>query len=108
MRTIVLLVSAPIVLEYQRVLAYPKFDLTAEEIRALIENELLPYAEVVEVKKSDRYVPEDPSDDKFIDCALAGKADYLVTGDRHLLALGQVEDVPILTVTSFLSAFRSL
>jgi predicted nucleic acid-binding protein len=32
-------------------------------------------------------VPDDPDDDKFLAAALAGPADWLVTNDRHLLAL---------------------
>ena len=33
-------------------------------------------------------VPEDPADEKFIGCAVAAGAEYLVSGDKHLLAVG--------------------
>ncbi len=45
----------------------------------------------------------DPDDEMFIDCAVAAKADWLVTGDKgHLLALEQAGGVPITSVSDFL------
>lgn len=46
-------------------------------------------------------VPEDPDDDVLIACALEGQAQYLVTGDQHLLGLGRYEDVQIVTPAVF-------
>lgn len=45
----------------------------------------------------------DPKDDKFIACAIAGKADYLISLDKDLLALGRVEAVQIMTPHEFLN-----
>jgi len=47
-------------------------------------------------------VKQDPDDDKFIDAALAAGATIIVSGDRHLLALGAVEGIEILTARQFL------
>ena len=47
-------------------------------------------------------VKADPDDNRVLECACAGKADYVVSGDRHLLELGSYEGVPILTVRQFL------
>ena len=44
----------------------------------------------------------DPDDDKFIESALIGHADVIVSGDHHLLDLSAVEGVPILTPRQFL------
>jgi putative PIN family toxin of toxin-antitoxin system len=44
----------------------------------------------------------DPKDDKFVACALAARAAYLITEDRDLLALGGVEGIQILTPYDFL------
>ena len=45
----------------------------------------------------------DPDDEMFIECAVAARADYLVTGDKsHLLPLQQVERVSIIAVSHFL------
>jgi predicted nucleic acid-binding protein len=42
-------------------------------------------------------VKDDPSDNKFLECALAGKADFIVSGYRHLLNLGVFQSIPILS-----------
>lgn len=88
--------------ELVRVLAYPKFRLTREEISALLERELLPYVEVVDVPEDARTWCRDPADDKFIRCALAARCRYLVSGDEDLIALREVDRVRIVTPDRFL------
>jgi len=45
----------------------------------------------------------DPDDEKFIECAVAASADYLVTGDKaHLLSVKEAAGVPIVSVADFL------
>jgi predicted nucleic acid-binding protein len=43
----------------------------------------------------------DPTDDKFLECAVAGGADYLVSADADLLSLREVRGIPILDVPAF-------
>jgi uncharacterized protein len=43
------------------------------------------------------YIVEDPDDDKFVDCAVAGNADFLVTNDKHFRVLREI-DFPIVHV----------
>ena len=83
--------------ELLRVLCYPKFRLTGDEREDLLAD-YLPWCETVIVSKPPA-VPEcrDFSDRPFLELALAGKADALVTGDDDLLALASVFSVPILT-----------
>jgi predicted nucleic acid-binding protein len=50
-----------------------------------------------------KVVVDDPDDDKVIECAVVGKADYIVTGDRHLLALGQYGNISIVKAAQFIS-----
>ena len=47
----------------------------------------------------------DPEDDKFLETALAGEADCLITGDRHLLDMRPTQGISILTPAAFLNAF---
>ena len=47
-------------------------------------------------------IPKDPTDETFLSAALDAKADLIVSGDRHLLDLGEYKGVPILTVRQFL------
>lgn len=69
------------------VLAYPKFGLTPADITALL-GDFLPHVEVVEVPAL-RGAPRcrDAADQKFVDLAIAGGADVMVTGDKDLLTL---------------------
>ena len=46
----------------------------------------------------------DPKDDKFLDAAVTGHADYLVSGDEDLLVLDPFRGVPVLTPAAFLEA----
>lgn len=82
------LVSTATAQELMRVLAYPKFKLTADEQRELLAD-YLPWAEVVTVPEPPPRVPDcrDPFDLPFLYLAVAGKAELLVSGDADLLAL---------------------
>ncbi len=88
--------------EYLRVLAYPKFRLTDQDIRGLVEEEVLPYVVTVRVRLRLSVVRRDPENNKFLECAVAGRAEYLVTGDQDLRELGSYRGVTILTVGEFL------
>ena len=94
--------SKEIVDEYIRVLAYPKFDLTEEEINFLLYHEILVYFDVVTVKTRQKIVKDDPSDDKFIRCAQAAKARIIISGDQHLLKLKSYGNINIVTPAQFL------
>ncbi len=48
-------------------------------------------------------VTSDPDDDRILEAAVASNAQYIVSGDRHLLKLGQWEKIPIVTVEVFIS-----
>lgn len=102
-RVIEPLISKDILKEYLRVLAYPKFDLSEEDIHFLIYREILPFFKETVVKRLSRVVLKDPSDDKFIACARAGRAAFIISGDKHLLDLGCYESIEILTPSQMLS-----
>jgi len=91
--------------ELQTVLAYPKFSLTPDEIRSLLEGEILPFFEVIEAVEDVKGVCTDPADDKFLACARAASADYLVSGDKALTELKQYKSVTIIKPADFLKMF---
>lgn len=99
-----ILLSEAIFDEYLKVLTYPKFRLTSEDIRRILERELLPYAEFVKVTSDIRAIEADPSDNKFLACAVDGDADWVVTGDRHLLGLKTFKGTQIGSPREFLRA----
>ena len=82
--------------ELSRVLADPRFQLDADLQRGL-RADYLRHCEIIAVPE-DTPVPEcrDPSDRSFLQLAVAGRADALVTEDRDLLVLAPVFDIPIL------------
>jgi len=49
-------------------------------------------------------VADDPDDNRILECAVAGRADAIVSGDRHLLRLRSYRTVPILTARQFLES----
>ncbi|MFH1350300.1 MAG: putative toxin-antitoxin system toxin component, PIN family [Pseudomonadota bacterium] len=101
------LFSREIIEEYLKVLAYPRFRLTESDIQFLLAHEILPCFEVVTVAKGMPFVKRDPSDDKFIWCAQQGKAEAIVSGDGHLLALKK-SPVPIMSVPEFLKQMKKI
>lgn len=97
--------SQAIAAEYLRVFAYPKFQLTRNEIEYLLHQEILPWFETIAAPQGEAMVLEDPSDDKFIWCAEAAKVDWLISGDEHLLKLDYPK-IPIVTPAEFLEIFE--
>ena len=47
----------------------------------------------------------DPDDDRILECAVAAKADFLVSGDRHLLALHTYKSISIVSPRQFLENY---
>ena len=82
--------------ELVRILAYPKFRLSADEqLEAL--SAYLPFCEAVEIAEPCPVFCRDAKDQPFLDLAQSGKADVLVTGDTDLLALAGQTGFPIET-----------
>lgn len=87
--------------EFERVIAYEHLPFTREEQRVLprlVRRE----ATVVEPEVDVREIDEDPDDDKFLECAVAADADYLVSGDDHVLDVEEFRGTEIVTADEFL------
>jgi uncharacterized protein len=95
------LVVSPPILDELRVVLMTKFQFTvpdADEAVTLIRAA----ADMVEISGQLRVVADDPDDDKFVETARTGRAEIIVSGDRHLLALGSGTGVPVFTAREFL------
>ena len=100
------LISKNIAQEYLRVLAYPKFKLSVNEIKTLAEQEIFPFTMAVDIlKEPKKIVLKDPSNDHFLACAFEGKADYLVSSDEHLISIKVYGKTKIISVSDFLTFF---
>ena len=66
--------------------------------------ELLWQTDAISVRPPSRLsvIQAGPDDDRVLECALAGEVEFIVSGDKHLLALGNYRRIPILTVNAFL------
>ncbi len=88
--------------EFKGALKYPKFKLTEVEIKLIIEEEVLPFFDIVEIAGDIKEVCRDPDDDKFIACALSSAADFIVSGDKDLLDMKAHRAIKIISVSDLL------
>ncbi len=91
--------------EFKNVLEYPKFSLTRQEIRVIIEKEVLLYFEIAEAVDKVRGICRDPDDDKFLACAVSASADFIVTGDKDLLDVGTYKSIEVISASKLLKLF---
>ncbi len=108
--TVIPLIDKACADELLRVLAYPKFQLTRDEIETLLSS-YLPYAEPVDTASLDpSLLPRcrDPHDQKFLILAEAGNAEVLVTEDQGLLELSGQTSFKIETPDSFKNRLKRL
>jgi putative PIN family toxin of toxin-antitoxin system len=101
-----LVTSRPLLAELERVLG-------RAHIRARVrlpENEIREYLDllhdqsiIVAPDQNLDAVPTDPADNRVLEAALAGEADYIVSGDADLLGLGEYEGTRVVTPARFLA-----
>ena len=72
----------------------------------LIET-VLKIGKFVKITKKLNVVKEHPADDKFIECAFAAGADYIVSGDKHLLKVACYKKTQIVPVNEFLQIIET-
>jgi|SRR3989338_9638742 len=102
-----LLISSPeIVDEFVGTMISFKVPMKIEDI-AWWESLILEKSDFIVPKKKIDVVKNDPDDNKFLEAALEGKADYVVTQDRHLLDLKEFEGVKIVTPKEFLRILKT-
>jgi uncharacterized protein len=92
--------SEDIIRETVRVLV-DKFGWSREGAR-LAEDQMRRFGNVVTPGERVDVVKEDPADNRILECARAAGSNFIVTGDKDLLRLGDFEDTPIVRVADFL------
>ena len=100
-----LFTSPSIIEELERVLSYPKLvkrhGLEKQELKKFV-SDLLSILSLVEGKKAIEVIAEAPADKNYLSCVVDAKADFIVTGDIHLLNLREYEGIQIITPAQFL------
>ena len=86
--------SAEIFEEIRRIVSYPKL-----RFQEPLQIKILDF---VEPQKRIFTVTEDPDDNKFLECAIEAKVDYIISGDPHLLDMKKSKTVKIVTPREFL------
>ncbi len=108
-KKISILISEEILGEINQTLVYPRLKQIYEEAgvnRVELMEIVMRKGKLIEVLTKVDCAPEDPSDNKFIECASAGEADYVVSGDKHLLKIGNYKKIKILPVNEFLKTLK--
>ena len=100
-----LVISEAILAELDQVFRYPKIAKrlrwSEEQLQAFLDN-LAAIAILTPGALTLTVITDDPPDNRYLECAVEGAADYLVSGDRLLLNLKTYQGVPILTPRAFL------
>ena len=98
-----LIASTATLKELMSKLLSPKFDryVTRERRNALLLR-LAPLVEIVEIVQT-VHASRDPADDKFLEAAVNGRADIVVSGDRDLLTLNPYRGIAILTPAAYVA-----
>jgi putative PIN family toxin of toxin-antitoxin system len=97
-------VSEPIIVEYIRVAEeiakkFPRLEIT-EILEIFILN-----STVVDTTGLKIRLCEDPDDNKFLECAVAGGCEVIVSGDKHLLKIKEFQGIKILKPRDFLENY---
>jgi putative PIN family toxin of toxin-antitoxin system len=100
-----LIISEAIAREYLDVISRPKFKIPPLEIVTVTEY-LLQNAEFVTPDEKIVVIVADPTDNKFLEAAIAGNVDYIVSGDSHLLELGSFREIPIIKAVDFIALLK--
>lgn len=100
-----LFTSPALLVELEEVLVRRKFTRRLEAAGVDPQDLILGYAALARVvlpAERPRAVVDDPDDDEVLACALAARAEVIVSGDRHLRALGTFQGIRIVTASDLL------
>jgi len=101
-----MIVSTEIILEYEEILERKYGHSTTSAFLELLYK--LPNVSHVHKSYSWNLISDDPDDNKYCDCAIAGSADYLVTEDKHFALLDEISfpKLRVLSIDRFLNILQ--
>jgi putative PIN family toxin of toxin-antitoxin system len=101
-----MVLSEELIAELLRVLSYEKLShLPVDKISKFVEI-MMETAIIIDTTSQFSVIKEDPSDDRVLECAVDGCAEYIVSGNRHLLNLKEYEGIRILNAKEFLGLMK--
>ena len=100
-----LIISKEILEEFVSVLGYEEIQKKIKdknlEMKRTVEK-IVSISTIVEPHQKFKVIKDDPDDDKFLDCAIEGNAEFIISQNKHLLKLKEFEGTKILTPSEFL------
>jgi putative PIN family toxin of toxin-antitoxin system len=75
---------------------------------AEVIDEIRAFSHVITIPGTLKIIAADPDDDAILECATVGQAEFIVSGDRHLLTLGNYEGVKIVKAADFLTLLKEV
>jgi putative PIN family toxin of toxin-antitoxin system len=99
----VLFVTDDILTEIEETIRKPKFETKQEQVITII-TALQVYGQKITVHPEYRVsgVCRHPKDDKYLECAIAAQADCVISGDNHLLEIGEYKGIKIINASQYL------
>jgi hypothetical protein len=102
-----LFISEEILDEISGILSGGKFRYPPQIVHTIV-TQLESISEMVYPKVKIKEIKDDPDDNKFLECAVTGNADFIISGDAHLLKLGTYKGIRIISPAEFLTVVSSL
>jgi len=101
------LVLSPFILdELTRVLTQ-KFNLPLKTVQKAVRR-IERLSTIIQTEVTIDIIKEKQDDNRILECAVSGKVDYLITGDKkHILPLGSIQGIPIITIAEFLKLHQA-
>ena len=96
--------SPDIISEFKEVISREKFGFSAEQMSDAVK-QILEIAEIVIPQHKLDVIKEDADDNMVLECALESNADFIVSGDSHLLALRSYKSIKIISAAEFFNEF---
>lgn len=103
-KKIQLVISSDIFKEYKRVAELLNDKYKDNDINPIL-NLIAMNSDIVDSIDLPFSLCEDPSDDKFIACAISGRIKFIVSGDKHLLKLSGYKNINILKPKEFIDKY---
>jgi hypothetical protein len=102
--------SLPLITELERAITYPHVQkylkFSAEEVETFL-TQWKTVTTVVDPQITLQVIDKDPADNRVLECAVAGEANFIVSGNRHLLEVAEYQGVVILNPTGFLAVLQA-
>ena len=103
------LVSQPIINEILRVTAYEKLQRYTRLRESRLEFVTLLSEQAIWVEPNEKLdvVSDDETDNRYVECAVSGDAQYIISGDPHLLGVGEYQNIRCISPNDFIALMDS-